>query len=205
VASLSGNTYAPLSSGLRSGATFVAALGAAGILAQFTQAPPIFLALAASLVVTGIARVLAAEEPFDANYSSRGQAPTHVVSFVVALLGLWGIVNVVPATRTFVCEPLVPWRLSIAAFGAFSMSWLAEATKIRMSYSHARLMIHLAFFWIAPFYGFFHAPWFLAQAVALPCDGRPLPQALVAGLAMVVAAYGGNRAAGWMFGQDVSE
>lgn len=25
------------------------------------------------------------------------------------------------------------------------------------------LFIFLAFFWIAPFYGFFHAPWFLAQ------------------------------------------
>ena len=64
--------------------------------------------------------------------------------------------------------------------------------------SWAGLMIHLAFFWIAPFYGFFHAPWFLAQTVMLPCDGRPFTQALVAGVGMLVAAYGGQRTAAWM-------
>lgn len=42
-----------LSAGLRSGATFVGASGAAGLLAQFTHAPPIFLALVASLVAAG--------------------------------------------------------------------------------------------------------------------------------------------------------
>jgi hypothetical protein len=52
-------------------------------------------------------------------------------------------------------------------------------------------------FWIAPFYGFFHAPWFLAQAIALPCDG--FAQAVVVGIVMAVATHGAHRTAVWMF------
>jgi hypothetical protein len=184
--------------GLRSGATFVGALGAAGLLAQFTHAPPIFIARVASLVATGMAFALAAQDAFDADYASLSQAGTHVVSFVAAVLGLWGLGTVVPATTSFVCEPLVPWHVSIAIFGAFGMSWLSAATRIRIPHDRAGLMIHLAFFWIAPFYGFFHAPWFLAQTVVLPCDGRPLAQAIIVVLGMVVAASAGRRTAIWM-------
>ncbi len=197
MASLFVNSISQLSVGLRSGATFVAALGAAGFLAQFTHAPPIFLALIASLVAAGMAFALA-KEPFDADYTSLSQAGVHVVSFLAALVGLWGIANIVPAAGIFVCEPLVPWQVSIAIFGAFGMSWLSAAARLQIPHDRAGLMIHLAFFWIAPFYGFFHAPWFLAQTVALPCDGRPFAQALVAGVAMAVAAYGGHRTAIWM-------
>ena len=93
MASLFMKTISLLSAGLRSGATFVGALGAAGLLAQFTHAPPIFLALVASLVAAGMAFALAAQDPFDADYASLSQAGAHVVSFLAALLGLWGIVN----------------------------------------------------------------------------------------------------------------
>ena len=188
-----------LSAGLRSGATFVGALGAAGLLAQFTHAPPIFLALIASLVAAGMAFALAAQDPFAADYTSLSQAGVHVVSFFAVLLGLGGIVKIVPATSSFVCEPLVPWQFSIAIFGAFGMSWLSAATRLRIPRDRAGLMVHLAFFWIAPFYGFFHAPWFLAQTLALPCEGRPLIQAIIVGVAMAVAALGGHCTASWMF------
>ena len=188
-----------LSAGLRSGATFVGALGAAGLLAQFTYAPPIFLALVASLVAAGMAFALVAQDPFDAAYTNLSQAGVHVVSFLVTLLGLWGIAKIVPATSRFVCQPLVPWNFSIALFGAFGMSSLSAATRFRGPHVRAGLMIHLAFFWIAPFYGFFHAPWFLAQTLALPCDGRPLTQAIIVGTAMAVAALGGHCTASWMF------
>jgi hypothetical protein len=187
-----------LSAGLRSGATFVVSLSAAGFLAQFTHAPPIFLALVASLVAAGVAFAFAAQDPFDADYTSLSQAGAHVVSFLTALLGLWSIVTIVLATSSFVCEPLVPWQFSIAIFGAFGMSWLSVATRIRVPHDRAGLMIHLTFFWIAPFYGFFHAPWFLAQTVVLPCDGRPLVQAIIVVLGMVVAASAGRQTAIWM-------
>ena len=139
MASLLMKSISPLSAGLRSGATFAGALSAAGILAQFTQAPPIFLALVASLVAAGLAFALAAQDPFDADYVSLSQAGAHVVSFVAAVLGLWGLATVVPATTRFVCEPLVPWHVSIAIFGAFGMSWLSAATRIRVPMSELGL------------------------------------------------------------------
>lgn len=192
------NSISLISTGLRSGAIFVSALGAVGLLAQFTHAPSILLALIASLVAAGMALVLAVQDPFDADYSSLSQAGAHIVSFLAALLGLLGIVQFVPATSSFVCEPLVPWQLSIAIFGAFSMTWLSTATKLRASPALAGPMINLAFFWIAPFYGFFHAPWFLAQTFVIPCDGRPWAQAIIVALGMVVAASIGLRTAIWM-------
>jgi hypothetical protein len=198
MASLFVNGISPLSAGLRSGATFVAALGAAGLLAQFTHAPPILLALVASIVAAVVALVLAAQDPFNADYSSLRQISAHLVASLAAAVGLWGIVNIVPATGVFVCEPTVPWHVSIAIAGAFGMSWLTTAAKPRMSPDYAGLMIHLAFFWIAPFYGFFHAPWFLAQAIVIPCDGRPLTQAIIFMLGMVIAASAGRRTATWL-------
>ena len=194
------NQFSSSLAGLGSGATFVAALGTAGLLAQFTSAPPIFSALVASLVAAGVAFVLAAQDPFDSDYSTVDQLSTHLVSFLVAMIGLWGVANILPAVDSFVCEPLVPWRYSIAIFGAFGMSWLSGATRIRIPHVRAGLMIHMSFFWIAPFYGFFHAPWFLAQTVAAPCDGRSLAQAIVVALGMAVATVAGRRSAIWMFG-----
>ena len=192
------NGIAQFPAGLRSGATFVAALVAAGLLEQFTHAPPIFVALVASLTAAGAAFAWRAQTPFDADYMCLSQAFAHVVSCLTALLGLCGIAVLVPAIGSFVCEPLVPRQFSIAIFGAFGMSWLAAAARLRIPYEWAGLAIHLAFFWIAPFYGFFHAPWFLAQALALPCDDRPLAQAIIVVLGMVAAASAGRRTAIWM-------
>lgn len=186
--------------GLRSGATFAVALGSAGLLAQFGSAPPIFIALVASLVAAGMAFFFSTQDPFDSDYSTIGQVSSHLVTFVVAMIGLSGVVNVLPATGTFVCEPLVPWKFSIALFGAFGTSWLSSALKIRVPGIPSGLVIHVIFFWIAPFYGFFHAPWFLAQTVAVPCDDRPLAQAIAVVLGMVVAAIAGRRTSTWLFG-----
>ena len=200
VASLSVNGFSSLLAGLRSGVTFVVALGCAGLLAQFSSAPHIFIALVASLVAAGMTFLLAVQGPFYSGYSTLDQLATHLLDFLAAVTGLWIILNVVPATASFVCQPMVPWQLSIALFGAFGMSWLSAAMRIQVPHIWPGLIIHVAFFWIAPFYGFFHAPWFLAQTVILPCDGRPLPQAVTVVLGMIVSTVAGRRAAMWMLG-----
>ena len=119
--------------------------------------------------------------------------------FAAAVIGLWAVVSALPASHDFLCEPLVPWRISIALFGAFAMSWLARAVALRAPAERMSLLIFLAFFWIAPFYGFFHAPWFLAQTIASPCADRPVIQSLVAAAVMVIAAEAARRLAGRMF------
>jgi hypothetical protein len=60
-------------------------------------------------------------------------------------------------------------------------------------------LIPIVLSWIAPFYGFFHAPWFLAQSLAMPCPDRPLVQCVLAAGAMVIAALAGSHIAAWMF------
>lgn len=97
-----------------------------------------------------MALVLAAQDLYDANYSSLRQIDVHLVSSLAATAGLWGIVNFLPATSVFVCETLVPWHVSIAIVGAFGMSLLTTAAKPRMPPDHAGLMIHLAFFLDCP-------------------------------------------------------
>lgn len=83
-----------------------------------THAPPIFVAVVTSLVAAGMAFVLAARDPFDADFASLiiSQISVHLVSSLAAVVGLWGIVNIMPAVGIFVCEPLVPWQFSIAIF-----------------------------------------------------------------------------------------
>ncbi len=117
----------------------------------------------------------------------------------MAAIGLWVVVSALPASRDFLCEPLVPWRISVALFGTFAMNWLARAAALPAPKERAAPFILLAFFWIAPFYGFFHAPWFLAQTIASPCADRPLIQSLVVAAGMVIAAEAGQRLADWLF------
>ena len=123
------NNFSPLRRGLRSGATFVSAVAAAGILSQFINSPRIFSALVSSLAATGIARALDTEAPFGDECGNLSDAGAQAISFFAAAMGLWGLVIIVPAARSFVCEPLVPWQFLIAIFGAFGMSWLSESVK----------------------------------------------------------------------------
>jgi hypothetical protein len=56
-------------------------------------------------------------------------------------LGALVVFAVFPGIVDFVCEPLVPWRISIALFGAFAMSWLATGVALRSPFRLAGLMI----------------------------------------------------------------
>lgn len=185
--------------GAASAVSFVAAVTAVGILDHFGQSNTLALALVSTLIVACAVALLRVPAPFEARFSRSADWWRHGVDFAVAAIGLWAAASVFPASRDFLCEPLVPWRISIALFGAFGMSWLARAVALRAPAQRVSLLIFLAFFWIAPFYGFFHAPWFLAQAIASPCADRPLVQSLFAAAGMVIAAEGARRLADWMF------
>jgi hypothetical protein len=140
--------------------------------------------------------------PFEARFSPSVDWWRHGADFGLAAVGLWAVMSALPASRDFLCEPLVPWRISIALFGAFAMNWLTRAVALRAAKERVSLFIFLAFFWIAPFYGFFHAPWFLAQTMASACADRPLAQSLITAAGMVIAAEVGLRLADWLFGAE---
>ncbi len=177
--------------GVISALMFTAAVATTGALERVGQTNALGLALVSTMIVAGAVVALRVPAPFTAQFTRLGDWIQHGADFAAAVFGLWVVASVFPASRDFLCEPLVPWRVSIAIFGAFGTNWLAAAAKPRAEFPPGP-MIYLGFFWIAPFYGFFHAPWFLAQAVALPCEGRPFTQVVVAGIAMAVAAVGGH-------------
>jgi hypothetical protein len=100
--------------------------------------------------------------------------------------------------RAFYCEPAVPWRIEIAIFGSFAIPFLTRMAEVR---GRARLVYPLtliAFLWIAPFYGFFVGPVFLAIGLVAGCADRSLISVLLAGLGMIVGERLGIRLAAWL-------
>jgi hypothetical protein len=172
-----------------SAAAFVASVASVGLLSRLGQLNTLALALVSTLIVAGARRMLPV--PFEARFSRSVDWWRHGVDFPVAAFGLWVVVSVLPASRDSLCEPPMPWRISIALFGAFGMNWLARAAEWRAPTQRASLFIFLAFCWIAPFYGFFRAPWFLAQIIASPSADRPLVRSLIVTAGMGIAAQAG--------------
>jgi hypothetical protein len=194
------STTMRLIEGTVSTTAFIAAVAAVGVLGRFGQTNTLGLAFVSTLIVACAVAHRRVPAPFEARFSSSVDWWRHGSDFAVAAIGLWAVVSIFPASHDFLCEPLVPWHISIALFGAFGMSWMARATVVRAPAERVSLLIFLAYFWIAPFYGFFHAPWFLAQTIASSCADRPLVQSLIVAAGMVMAAAVGRRLANWLFG-----
>jgi hypothetical protein len=187
---------AAIFAGLRSGLTFVAAMGAAGLLVQLSDAPPILIALAASLVVAAAAHFRTPQH--ELKCYGVDQVFQGATSFFVSAAGLWLVAAATPTVQTFVCEPVVPWHVAIAIVGAFGMALFRGGARFYLPPDLAEIMIQLSFFWIAPFYGFFHAPWFVAQAIIIPCAGRPLAQVALVVVGMIIAGCAGWRLSSWL-------
>jgi hypothetical protein len=185
--------------GTLSAIAFGGAIGCAAILTLFDGIPPIVPAFAAGCVLAAIEWQLDIPSPH-ANVDLTGETlMSWLVAFVLAFAMLAVVALVVPVGAQFVCEPLVPWRISIAIFGAFFSAWIVAAMSVRPSDRRYQPLVRLMLFWIAPFYGFFHAPWFLAQTLVVPCTNRPLAQALIATAVMALTTAAGARVGAWMF------
>ena len=179
--------------------TFSAALGAAFVLAGVDGIPPIMPALAASLVVATVEGGLGLRSPYANVEITQENVVRWVLTFIIALGLVAALAVALPHGSRFVCEPLVPWRISIVMFGAFFCAWIAASLKLRAPESRLQWLIPIMLAWIAPFYGFFHAPWFLAQSFVIACPDRPIAQCVIAAMILVLAALAGARAAAWMF------
>jgi hypothetical protein len=181
-----------------SAVVFSAAITLAALLSTIEGIAPIIPALAASLLLAGLEWRLALAGPY-ADFEPTAHGLAHpVVAFAVAFLGLSLVKFVLPSAVTFVCEPLVPWGISIGIFGAFSVAWMVAALRVR-GRADLQPLVHVAFSWIAPFYGFFYSPWFVAQTLILDCSGRPVVQSLLVGAAMILADIAGAWVAACMF------
>jgi hypothetical protein len=185
--------------GASSGMAFAIAMTCAGIVASFDGVSPLLPALTAAVVLAALERGLDLPSPHSGITFTTNTLISWGASFSLGLIGLMLLAWAVPASASFVCEPLVPWRISVILFGAFACAWFVEGLRLRGAKRQLAPLIHVGLGWIAPFYGFFHAPWFLAQSVAMPCSERPLLQCAAAAMCMALAGLAGTRTADWIF------
>ena len=106
-------------------------------------------------------------------------------SHVIIALGLVAALAVaLPHGLRFVCEPLVPWRLSIVMFGALFSAWIAASLKLRAPESRLQWLIPIMLAWIAPFYA-----WELARGARMTLDAATVGSVLYVALFASLAAY----------------
>ena len=102
---------------------------------------------------------------------------------------LLGFLDYQRATLAWKCGG-VPADGMRATVGASSMTLggLLKHMAHRLRYANALdVLIYLSLFWIAPFYGFFSVPYFLAVNIVMPCPERQLIDVLAAAVAMALA------------------
>lgn len=130
---------------------------------------------------------------------------TATVSFFTAAAGYFGALalaaTLVGTARGFYCEPAVPWSLAVALFGGFGMGLLLALVHRLKLHGLLDPAVHLAFFWIMPFYGYFQGSLLLAQGLFLGCDGRSWPSVIVAAVGTTIATRLGHRVAIWLHGR----
>lgn len=189
----------------RQAATLVAAALAANavivVLTELVAPVPLLTAMLATLTFAGVWLGLSvrlnAGSPW--HQSTMGQdLDVAGLTMVGVFLGTWLLAAEVGDGRRFYCEPAVPWRIAIAMFGSFAVGL---STRMADARGRARLVypfILIALLWIAPLYGFFSAPIFLATEWAIGCADRGFDLVMLAALGMIVGKLLGNGVGAWL-------
>jgi hypothetical protein len=171
------------------------------LLSELVAPVPLLTAMLATFAFAGV--WLGLSEHFRAGASSlRFGLREHLYAAGLTMLGVflgtWLLVAMVGDGRTFYCEPAVPWRIEIAMFGSFAVGFWTRMADAR---GRARLIYPLALIallWIAPFYGFFSAPIFLATELAAGCADRGFILVILAAFGMIVGQLLGNVVGAWL-------
>lgn len=197
--------WVALSSGARQGLLLGGALGLshAGVaVAQaFDSTDPLTLALVATLLFALPMMAMTVTAPPTQMIGPQvlaAEAAYLVVGTLAGLivLALVGLIN--GSSTNFYCAPEVTWRVEIAAFGGFALGVIEAMLRRLGRLSALRPAVYLGFFWIAPWYGFFRAPVFLAQAIYFSCEGRTYLAVAAAATTMLLAHDVGRHLAWWL-------
>lgn len=185
------------------GALTAAALAAQVVTAMLTSfaAVPLLTAMLATFAFTGTWLGLTRRAGPDApslQSGLRSHLYTAALTAAGVFLGARLISLVLGSAHAFACEPAVPWRIEIAIFGSFMIGVL---TRMAAARGRARLVYPLALIallWIAPFYGFFLAPVFLAVGLATGCEGHGVIAIFLAAAGMIAGERLGNGLGAWL-------
>lgn len=169
-------------------------------------APVLLTALIGTIAMSSAMVALARDpEPAARNLARflTGQAPEEAasrISQVIALsgasVGLVSAAGLSGAAPGFFCqEQLVPFNAAIPFGLSFAAGFLGQAIQIRGSNAEISVFAGIAFFWIAPFYGFFMPPVFLAISLGARCVQYTAGNIAIASVLLLLGAWAGRRVA----------
>jgi hypothetical protein len=181
----------------------VAALAAHAVIVVLVQlvAPHLLTAMLATCVFAGVWLALSRGLGAGLPWNRSGPGPNLYAAGLTALAVFLGdrvLAAILGDGRSFYCEPAVPWRIEIAIFGSFAIALLTRMAQVRGRVRLVYPLILVAFLWIAPFYGFFAGPVFLAVGLVAGCPDRSLMAVLLAAFGMIVGEQLGNGLATWL-------
>lgn len=186
------------------GALVAAALAAQAVTVALTKlaaAVALVTAMLATIAFAGMWLGLSRRAGADApslQSSLRSHLYTAALTMAGVFLGGCVIAAAFGEARSFYCDPAVPWRIEIAIFGSFAVGFWTRMAGAR---GRARLVYPftlIAFLWIAPFYGFFSGPVFLAIGVLVSCVNRGFFPVLLAAFGMIVGERLGHGLGVWL-------
>jgi len=169
----------------------VAAVAAHAVVCALSTMPlPSMLlpALAASLVYAGV--VLQCEQR---------TVPVPAFSRASATLSL-SIEVMLGRASAFYCAPPVPWHVGAALLGSFFLGLVVTIGRARWNLKLPLAASMVALWWMAPFYGYFSGPVFLAIQWVTDCPGRSFQNVGFGVVALVTGRLLGGLLATWLVG-----
>lgn len=164
-------------------------------------AVPLLTALAATAVFAGISFLYARRgRPIVPDLSPVLALEAMVLAAVVIGAAVWLFSFAAGSGASFYCEPVVPWRISIALFGSFALGNFTVMARGRKLGWAIHPVVMLALLWIAPFYGFFSPPVILGIGLTAQCPDRPMMTVVLTALGMIAGDQLGRTMAGWLSG-----
>ena len=172
-------------------------------------APVLLTALIGTIAMSSVMVALGRDpEPAARNLARflTGQAPgesasgiSQAIALSGASVGLVSAAGLSGAAAGFFCqEQQVPFNALIPSCLAFAAGFLGRALEIRRDQAEISVFAGIAFFWIAPFYGFFMPPVFLAVSLGARCVQYTAGNIAIASVLLLLGAWAGRRVADWL-------
>lgn len=161
------------------------------------------IAMASAMVALGrdpepaarnLAQLLMSRKPKDSASGSR-----QMIALAGTSIGLAIAAAVSGAAATFFCQGhSVPFNAVTPSCLAFAAGFLGRAVELRRDQAEISVLAGVAFFWIAPFYGFFMPPVFLAVGLGARCAEYTAGNIAIATVLLLLGAWLGRGLADWL-------
>jgi hypothetical protein len=168
------------------------------VLTDFLSPVPLATAVVATLLFAAVSLAYVAPRgrPHDVLHDATASLWPRPIAIGLAFLcisaGARLLAFILASAPAFYCHAAVPWRIEIALCGSSASGFVTAIAKTRARAWLVYPLTMVAFLWIAPFYGFFSAPVFLAVSLNTECPDRSLAAMALVAFGMMVGARMGT-------------